>query len=84
MKFVQYKVKGGRSQQLGVLSDDGAEIKELSEYGNDLKKLIESNVKVDDIKSKMSGFKSVKKDDVDFLPPILEPQKILCVGLNYR
>lgn len=82
MKFVQYKSAG--SQSLGVFSDDEKEIKELSGYGNDLKKFIESGVKVDEIKSKLGSFKSVKRADVEILAPITEPQKILCVGLNYK
>lgn len=85
MKFVQYKEKGGSDQQhLGVLSDDESEIKELSGFGNDLKKLIENKVTIDDIKAKLGGFKGIKKSDVDLLSPITEPQKILCVGLNYK
>lgn len=84
MKFVQYKTKGDENQRLGVLSDYGNEIKELSGYGNDLKKFIEKNVSVDEIKSKLGSFKGVNKSEVEFLSPITEPQKILCVGLNYR
>lgn len=55
MKFVQYKEKGGSGQHLGVLSDDENEIKELTGFGNDLKKLIENNVTIDDIKSKLGS-----------------------------
>lgn len=84
MKFVQYKQKGSDSQQLGVLSDNESEIKELSGYGNDLKKLIESGVKVEEIRSKLGDFKSIKKEDVQLIAPISDPQKILCVGLNYK
>lgn len=83
MKFLQYKIKGSNVQQLGVLSDEN-EIKELHGYGNDLKKFIENNVKVDEVKSKLGDLKGVNKDQVEFLAPITEPQKILCVGLNYR
>lgn len=84
MKFVQYKQNGSANQLLGVLSEDENEIKELSGFGNDLKKLIENGVKVDEIKSKLSGFKNVRKSDVELISPITEPQKILCVGLNYK
>lgn len=84
MKFVQYKQHGSTNQMLGVLSEDENEIKELSGFGNDLKKLIENGVKIDEIKSKLGSFKSVKKEEVDLLSPITEPQKILCVGLNYK
>lgn len=84
MKFVQYKQKSGGGQQLGIFSNNESEIKELSGYPQDLKQLIESGVSVDDIKSKIGGLKSVNVADVEILAPITEPQKILCVGLNYK
>lgn len=84
MKFVQYKEKNSDKQHLGIFSDDGSEIKDLSGFSNDLKKLIESGVSINEIKSKESGLKSVKTSNVEILAPITEPQKILCVGLNYR
>jgi 2-keto-4-pentenoate hydratase/2-oxohepta-3-ene-1,7-dioic acid hydratase in catechol pathway len=84
MKFVQYKQKGDGSQRLGIFNESESEIKELTGYPSDLKKLIESGVNVDEIQSKSSSFKSVSRSDVEILAPITEPQKILCVGLNYR
>lgn len=88
MRFVQFKRKNdANSQYLGVSSDDGSQIKELSSlpgYPNDLKTLIECGVNIDDIKSKLQDLPSVSTSQVELLPPITEPQKILCVGLNYR
>lgn len=87
MRFVQYKRKDCEKVLLGVSSDDGTEIKELSSfncYPNDLKKLIESNVCLEEIKSKIANLESFKTSEVELLQPILEPQKILCVGLNYK
>lgn len=87
MRFVQYKKKGDEEcRYLGVSSDDGTQIKELRTlcYPNDLKKLIESDVSIDEIKKQIKDLDSISTADVELLPPILEPQKILCVGLNYR
>lgn len=84
MKFVQYKQKSDGSQRLGIFNESESEIQELNGYPSDLKKLIESGACVDLIKSKSSGFKSINRADVEILAPITEPQKILCVGLNYR
>lgn len=88
MRFVQYKRKNNETcRYLGVSSDDGSKIKELHSLGcypNDLKKLIESGVNIDEIKAKVEKFDSINTADVELLSPILEPQKILCVGLNYR
>lgn len=87
MRFVQYKRKdGGDCQFLGVSSDDGSQIKELNSlnYPNDLKKFIELGVNIEEIKKKIECLESINTSDVELLSPILEPQKILCVGLNYR
>lgn len=87
MRFVQYKRKdGGDCQFLGVSSDDGSQIKELNslDYPNDLKKFIEMGVNIEEIKKQIECFDSINTSDVELLSPILEPQKILCVGLNYR
>lgn len=88
MRFVQYSYKNdAKSQHLGVSSDDGSYIKELSslpDYPNDLKSLIECGVNIDEIKSKVQNLKTICTSEVNLLAPITEPQKILCVGLNYR
>lgn len=87
MRFVQYKLQNDGIVKLGVASDDGTTIKELNVFGcypNDLKKLIESNVDLEEIRGKIANLESIKTSDVELLPPILEPQKILCVGLNYK
>ena len=86
MRFVQYKKKNDNCQYLGVSSDDGSQIKELNStcYPNDLIELIESGVDVNEIKEKIKDLDHICTADVELLPPILEPQKILCVGLNYR
>lgn len=88
MRFVQYKRKGGENcRYLGVSSDDGSQIKELHSLTgcpNDLKQLIESAVDINEIKEKIKDLDSIPTSTVDLLAPISEPQKILCVGLNYR
>jgi len=88
MRFVQFKRKNeGNCQYLGVSSDDGSQIKELSslpDYPNDLKTLIEDGVNIDEIKNQIKNLPTISTSEVELLPPITEPQKILCVGLNYR
>lgn len=32
----------------------------------------------------MQGMPAIELDRIDFLPPVAEPRKIICVGLNYR
>ncbi|CAO1441504.1 unnamed protein product [Diamesa hyperborea] len=87
MRFVQYKKKNCEKIRLGVSTDDGSQIKDLSSfscYPNDLKKLIECEVDLDEIRNKISELDSISSSDVILLPPIMAPQKILCVGLNYK
>lgn len=87
MRFVQYKRKNDDCRYLGVSSDDGSQIKELNKFGcypNDLKQFIEMGVDVNELKAKVESLESIPTSDVELLSPIIEPQKILCVGLNYR
>jgi len=87
MRFVQFKRKNDDKQYLGVSSDDGNQIRDLSslpDYPNDLKTLIECGVSIEDVRSKIQDLPTVCTAQVELLPPITEPQKILCVGLNYR
>lgn len=87
MRFVQFKRKNDDKQYLGVSSDDGNEIRDLSSlcsYPNDLKTLIECGVNIEDVRSKIQCLPTISTAQVELLPPITEPQKILCVGLNYR
>jgi 2-keto-4-pentenoate hydratase/2-oxohepta-3-ene-1,7-dioic acid hydratase in catechol pathway len=89
MRFVQFKHKNEdeSSRHLGVTNEAGDQIKEIGGidcYPSDLKKFIELGLSVDEVKSKVENLKSINTADVDLLPPIIEPQKILCVGLNYK
>lgn len=85
MKFVQFKTGSGSNQRLGVLSEDGSKISDISEgFAGDLIQLIKSGTSLDAVKTKLSGAKQVAAGDATLLSPVTNPQKILCVGLNYR
>uniref|UniRef100_A0A1Q3FKS1 Putative 4-hydroxyphenylacetate degradation bifunctional isomerase/decarboxylase n=1 Tax=Culex tarsalis TaxID=7177 RepID=A0A1Q3FKS1_CULTA len=84
MKFVQFK-SGSSEQRLGVLSTDGSKISDISDhFSSDLKALIGSGASLETIKQKADQAKQVSTKDVTLLSPVTNPQKILCVGLNYR
>lgn len=84
MKFVQFRT-GSSDQRLGVLSSDGNQIADISDhFSSDLKVLIQSGASLDSIKQKVDQAKQVALKDVTLLSPVTNPQKILCVGLNYR
>lgn len=88
LRFVQYEKNNciGK-QQLGICSEDGKSIMELSKfscYPNDLKQLIERGINPQEILAKTESLEPIKTSDVKLLSPILNPQKIVCIGLNYR
>ncbi|KAG5670051.1 hypothetical protein PVAND_000337 [Polypedilum vanderplanki] len=86
LRFVQYQKVNSEKNEIGISSEDGQEILELSKYcyPSDMKKLIERGINTNEIKEKLSNFDKIKTSDVKLLPPILNPQKIVCIGLNYR
>lgn len=83
MKLVSYRDKKGDT--FGVATDDGiVDIGRAREIGAEsLREALEQNALGD-----IRGFAADRKpdaalDDVTLLPPIPDPQKIICVGLNY-
>jgi 2-keto-4-pentenoate hydratase/2-oxohepta-3-ene-1,7-dioic acid hydratase in catechol pathway len=78
VKLLSY-VAGGRAS-FGVLSNDG--VIDLAKRMNapDLKSVLG---RLDEIKTFLSAQPDHKISDIKFLPPIPNPAKIFCVGLNY-
>lgn len=85
MRFVQYRTAAvGNKQLLGVLSEDGTKFSDISErYGGDLISFIRSEASLEEVKALATKATPVALDDVELLAPVTNPQKILCVGLNY-
>jgi 2-keto-4-pentenoate hydratase/2-oxohepta-3-ene-1,7-dioic acid hydratase in catechol pathway len=84
---VQYTKCSDNKKHLGVTSEDGSQIIEISKYKcypNDLKQFIEKGIDLAEIKSKVDCYEPIRTDDVKLLPPLANPQKIICIGLNYR
>ena len=85
MKFVQFQLKTDNKTRLGVSSDDGSKITDLTSiYGSQMIDFIKADHSLNDIKSKMTNIDAIKTSDVLLLPPVTNPEKILCVGLNYK
>ncbi|ETN62292.1 fumarylacetoacetate hydrolase [Anopheles darlingi] len=85
MRFVQYRTGAtGARQLLGVLSEDGSKVSDISErYGGDLITLIRAEPSLEEVKATASKVTPVAIGDVELVAPVTNPQKILCVGLNY-
>uniref|UniRef100_A0A182J2C9 Fumarylacetoacetase-like C-terminal domain-containing protein n=1 Tax=Anopheles atroparvus TaxID=41427 RepID=A0A182J2C9_ANOAO len=85
MRFVQYRTgAGGNKQLLGVLSEDGTKVSDISErYEGDLISFLRSGSSLEEVKALAAKATPVAVADVQLLSPVTNPQKILCVGLNY-
>lgn len=42
------------------------------------------DIDLKDLKRKANAFEIIKVSEVKLLPPVLNPQKIICIGLNYK
>lgn len=87
MRFVQYLRKNDTTPKLGAISDDGATLTDLSSQSgipSDMITFIKENISVEDVAKKLTVLPSEKvNDNITLLPPVLNPEKIICIGLNY-
>uniref|UniRef100_A0A336KRN5 CSON014194 protein n=2 Tax=Culicoides sonorensis TaxID=179676 RepID=A0A336KRN5_CULSO len=85
MRFIQFQRKNDQSTRLGVISNDGSIVTDLSEsYPTDMKSFIQSNVSLNDVQQKVNSGTKLQLSDVKLLAPINNPEKIICIGLNYK
>lgn len=83
MKFMSYAKD--RARGLAVMTDDGFRGMPVSDprYPGNLKVLIAED-RLDDGAAILADGAPVDPDQVMVLPPIPDPEKIVCIGLNYR
>ncbi|KAH8293590.1 hypothetical protein KR054_001815 [Drosophila jambulina] len=88
MRFVQYLRKGDLSKRLGLLAEDQKSLVELAGLEgvpSDLKTLIAQNPNLEELAQKAAKQPHLElNNDVTLLPPISDPGKIICIGLNYQ
>lgn len=87
MRFIQYKTKSDNVIHFGLISEDEGSIAEIQfpHIKNilDVIKLGDSGVQA--VKEKLKDLKwNAISSDIEFLPPITNPEKIICLALNYR
>lgn len=87
MRFAQFQRKNDDRISFGVLSEDGSSIVDLSGTGNvpnDMIRFIQSNIdwiELDDVlRNKPS---EPVTSAIKFVSPVTNPEKIVCIGLNY-
>lgn len=87
LRLVQYTREEELKQlHIGLSSDDGTEIAEvpLSCCPNDMRRFIVDDIDFHDLMKKTECFDKFKTCQVKLLPPVINPQKIICIGLNYK
>ncbi|XP_017464171.1 PREDICTED: fumarylacetoacetate hydrolase domain-containing protein 2-like, partial [Rhagoletis zephyria] len=88
MRFVQFLRKNDDRRRLGVVSEDGSKLVELSGgacISNDMVSFISQNISMEEIQRKLNGLQTEEMTDSHILlPPLVNPQKIICIGLNFK
>ena len=84
MKFATYKVGGRITYGSVVESTAGIGFTDIGDiYGNDLRDWIAMD-SMDKLKEIASGLPvKYSEDEIEYLPPIISGQKIVCIGVNY-
>lgn len=85
MKFIQFQRGNEQKVHLGSLSDDGKSFISFDDsLPNKMIDLIKSNVSPADIEriSKTNSWEPLTSN-IKLLAPIQNPEKIVCIGLNY-
>lgn len=83
MKLASYQ-RGGK-QSFGIVSGDGLiDLPKRIDRGNDLKAALDLAGGVNPFRQFENEQPDFAQHDVAFLPTIPRPDKILCIGLNYR
>lgn len=84
MKFASYKVKERVTYGSVVETDEGIGFTDIGAiYGNDLRNWIalDSMDKLKEIAAQLPV--AYQASEIEYLPPILTGQKIICIGVNY-
>lgn len=81
MRFIRFQKANANHVRIGAMSEDGKSFQALDQsLPNDMIELIKSNPSVDCVKS--NNWQPLT-DDIKLLAPIQNPEKIICIGLNY-
>ena len=92
MKLLMYTTQNNHQAQVGISIQSGGKEKVLALHSiapnlpASIQELIQSNTlsQVMETLSKPYQAQWYEMDEIKFLPPLLHPGKILCIGLNYR
>jgi len=84
MKFATYKINGRITYGSAIKTSNGIRFTDIGAiHGNDLRKWIELDA-IDRLIEIANSLPLVyTESQIEFLPPILTGQKIICIGVNY-
>jgi 2-keto-4-pentenoate hydratase/2-oxohepta-3-ene-1,7-dioic acid hydratase in catechol pathway len=82
MKLISFQIDN--EKKVGLVTHDHASIIDITKrtMNNNLKKIIELN-KIDELKQFENEMGDYSFEEVKLLPVIINPQKIICAGVNY-
>lgn len=85
MKFIRFSNGSDSGTKIGLISDDGNEVIALDHaLPNDMIELIKNDISPVKVREAVKSGKWEKITDTTWIrPPIPNPQKIICIGLNY-
>lgn len=84
MRFIQFQRNENSPSGLGVISADGSQFVDLSDaYPTGMVEFIRTNVPLADIEKRIDASKWEEIGGVKLLAPVSNPEKIVCIGLNY-
>lgn len=84
MRFIQFERNQNSQSGLGVLSADGSKFVDLSTvYPSNMIDFIKANVPLADIEKRIKTLTWEQIGGVKLLAPVTNPEKIVCIGLNY-
>lgn len=84
MRLIRFQ-KNNAPAQIGALSEDGKSFVPLDHLpSNDMIELIKSQASTDRVQDALKSAQwTPLSDDIKLLAPIQNPEKIVCIGLNY-
>lgn len=87
MRFIQFKLRNDPALRLGVVSEDGTRYADLtaqSAYPKNMIDFIRADPSVEELIKKIECLKwDCVDENLCLFPPVPNPEKIICIGLNY-
>lgn len=87
MRFIQFRRRNENANRLGVVSENGINFADLTaqtSHPADMIQFIASQPCIADLEKQIQSLKwECVEEDIQLLPPVTNPEKIICIGLNY-